>query len=109
MGDSTIAIHNPQSFPMFADISFGLATEDSRSVIVTAGGNVVWQGPLRPAEDNQAMISGVELQPGDTVLLFRSDRPPANPSDNDQRRLAFSVRDLTISLKGKRQLQSFAK
>lgn len=67
MRNSTIAVHNPQSFRILAD-----------------------------------MISGIELPPGDTVLLFRSDRPAATPTNGDKRRLAFSVRDLRIRLKGKR-------
>jgi hypothetical protein len=69
---------------------------------VTVGDKVVWQGLLRPAQDNQAMISGIELPPGDTTLLLKSDRPAAVPGNGDLRPLTFSIRNLKIKLNGRR-------
>jgi hypothetical protein len=100
-GDSSVAIHNPQPFPILADVSFGLATVNSRTATVTLNGKVVWRGGLRRAYDNQAAITGVELPPGDTVLFFQSDRPAVSLAGDDNRLFAFSVRNLKISLKGK--------
>ena len=55
-----------------------------------------------PAEVRQAKIPDIVLQPGDTTLDFRSDRPPAYPGNDDERRLSYSVRSLEIDLKDKR-------
>jgi hypothetical protein len=102
MGDCTITIHNPQSFALLANVSFGLATVDTRNATVKLGGKVIWSEVLRPAHDNQAAIPRMELPPGDTELLFQSDRPAVSPGNGDNRRFTFSVRDLTIDLVGRR-------
>jgi hypothetical protein len=101
MGDSSLAVRNPQPFPVVADINFGLRSTDRRAAIVTMNGKEVWRGMLEPAEVASASIPGVVLPPGDTVLQFRSDRPAAIPGNGDYRRLTFSVRDLEIDLKGR--------
>lgn len=101
-GNSTVLIHNPQPFTVVADVSFGLATIDEREASVSVGGTLLWRGALRPAVDNLARISGIELAPGDTVLLFQSDRPAVSVSNGDPRLLAFSVRGLRIVLRGRR-------
>ncbi len=102
LGDSTVAIRNPQPFAILADIKFKLRSVDERGASVTMGGKVVWRAHLRPAEVLPGAIPGVLLKPGDTVLLFQSDRPPAYPGNFDPRRLTFQVRHLEIDLKGKR-------
>jgi hypothetical protein len=101
-GDSTVTIHNPQPFTIVADLAFGLATGDVRSATMTVAGHVAWSARVRPAMDNEARISGIDLPPGDTLLLFQSDRPAARPGPGDRRLITFSVRDLTIVLKGRR-------
>ena len=100
-GDSSISIHNPQPFGIVADVSFGLATVDPRTVTVTRGDGVVWVGPLKPDRDNDALIPGLVLGPGDTVLRFHSDRPAVRPEMGEHRLFAFSVRDLKIVLVGR--------
>jgi len=60
------------------------------------------QAHLRPAEVLPGALRDVLLKPGDTILLFRSDRPPAYPGNFDPRRLTFQVRHLEIDLKGRR-------
>jgi hypothetical protein len=102
MGDSAVAIHNPQPFAILADITFKLRSVDARGATVSLDGKPAWHGDLRAAEVKPGRISGVLLRPGDTVLLFQSDRPPAYPGNNDPRRLTFSVRHLEIDLKAKR-------
>jgi hypothetical protein len=102
MGDSSIAIHNPQPFAILADVKFNLRAVDARGATVIMGGKVVWQALLKPAEVKKAAIPNIVLPPGDTVLLFKSDRPAAYPGDSDPRRLTFSVRNFEIDLKGKR-------
>jgi hypothetical protein len=98
-GDSTVTIHNPQPFPVRADIRFGMATGDLRQAIVSIGARVAWSGAVKPARENAAKISGLTLEPGDTVLLFQSDHPAASPGPGDPRLITYSVRDLTIDLK----------
>jgi len=57
---------------------------------------------LDPSDAQSALIPGLVLVPGDTVLQFQSDRPPTYPGNNDRRRLTFSIRGLEIILKGRR-------
>ena len=101
-GDSALTIHNPQPFAVLADMSFGLATGDVREARLSVGGEAVWHTMVRPGEYGEARISGVELPPGDTVLLFQSDRPAVAPGHGDRRPITFSVRDLKIVLRARR-------
>jgi len=101
-GDSTVTIRNPQPFAVTADVSFGLATGDLRGATLTIGGKVVWSAVVRPGADNEARITGIELAPGDTLLLFQSDRPAVSPGGGDRRPITFSVRNLRIALKARR-------
>src|ERR1019366_537433 len=93
-GDCRLVIHNPRPFTVVADVTFGLATADPRGATATIGGRVAWRSELRTAYDNQAAISGLELPPGDTAILFQSDRPAASPEGAGGRLLMYSVRDL---------------
>ncbi len=102
LGDCTIALHNPQPFALEADIRFRLHSADRREAIVKSGGRVLWSGMLDPSDTVSAVIPAMLLAPGDTVLEFQSDRPPAYPGNNDRRRLTFSIRGLEIDLKGRR-------
>jgi hypothetical protein len=101
-GDSALTIHNPQPFAVRADVSFGLATGDVREARLRVGGEVVWHTMVRPGEYGEAKVSGIELPPGDTVLLFQSDRPAVAPGHGDRRPITFSVRDLKILLRARR-------
>jgi hypothetical protein len=98
MGDSTVVIHNPQAFAMVADVRFGLATADERGATATIDGKVVWHALLKPAHDNEAVIPAIRLPPGDTTVLFKSDRPAVRAGGTDRRWVTFSVRNLTITL-----------
>jgi hypothetical protein len=102
MGDSTVAIHNPQPFAMVADVKFEVRAVDAREAIVILGGKVVWRWALKPAEVKPATLHDLVLPPGDTVILFHSNRPAAFPGNVDRRRLTFMVRDLEIDLKGRK-------
>ena len=101
-GDSSIILSNPQPFEISADITFGMATVDPRAVTVTRDSVAVWNGALKPGEDNRAHLAEMVLPPGDTVLHFSSDRPGVAPGGSERRLFAFSVRDLKIVLKGRR-------
>jgi hypothetical protein len=98
LGDSTLAIRNPQAFPILADVRFRLRSVDERAALVSLDGALVWNGILRPGEVRKATIAGIVLKPGDTTLLFQSDRPGSYPGGGDHRRLSYSVRDLEVDL-----------
>jgi hypothetical protein len=101
LGDCSLAIRNPQPFPLMADVRFSLRSVDQRGAFVSLNGALVWQAVLQPGEVRQAKIAGVLLPPGDTTLYFKSDKPGAYPGNQDERRLTFSVRNLEIDLTGK--------
>ena len=102
MGDCTVTLRNPQPFPLQVDIHFQLRAADRRTAIVGLAGKVAWTELLQPAEVRPVSLPDLVLPPGDTILTFKSDRPPAFPGNNDRRRLTFSVRDLEIDVKAKR-------
>jgi hypothetical protein len=102
MGDSSVALRNPHNFALTADVTFNVRAVDGRAAIVIIGDKVVWREQLEPAEVKSVILSGLVLPPGDTVILFRSDRPAAFPGNGDRRRLTYMVRDLEIDLKGRR-------
>ena len=79
-GDCSLALHNPHPFALVADMTFGFATVDDRHVTIKSGPTIVWQGELKPANDNASAINGITLPPGDTVLEFHGDRPPSVPA-----------------------------
>ncbi len=103
MGEATLAIRNPQPFTMAAHLRFRLRSVDEREAIVMMGDRVLWKGLLQAGEVRKVTLGGIVLPPGDTVLLFKSDRPAAYPGNNDPRRLSFSLRGIEIDLEGRRQ------
>jgi hypothetical protein len=103
-GECSLAIHNPQPFAILADISFRLRAVDARGADVSMGGKRVWHTQLRPAEVQAGSLAGVVLAPGDTTLVFASDRPAAYPGNGDGRRLTFSLRDLVVDLKARQDV-----
>jgi hypothetical protein len=101
-GDGTVTIRNPQPFAIVAVVKFRLRAADARGAIVTRAGKVLWSGMLEPADVRRVSLGEVDLPPGDTVLVFGSDRPAAYPGNGDFRRLTFSLRDLEIDLRRRR-------
>jgi hypothetical protein len=49
----------------------------------------------------EVKVRNMRLEPCDTLWRFETDSPGAYPDSNDRRRLAFSLRDLTITIIGK--------
>jgi hypothetical protein len=98
MGDAPIVIRNPQPFTLLAHLKFRVRSADERQAIVTEEGRVLWQSLLAPKQSVRVRIGELDLPPGDTVLLFKSDRAAAFPGNNDPRRLSFSVRDFEIDV-----------
>jgi hypothetical protein len=101
-GESEVSIRNPRGFPILADVKFQVRSADARRASVSSAGRVVWSADLRPGESTPVTLAGLELRPGDTVLVFQSDRPAAHPDAVDRRKVAFFVWNLEIDLKGRR-------
>jgi hypothetical protein len=102
MGDCSVALHNPHPFTLVADIRFALRSADRREAILTISGKELRREQLDGSSIQEVVLKGFVLPPGDTVIEFRSNRPPAYPGNNDKRRLTFSVRGFEIDLKGRR-------
>jgi len=102
LGDCSLAIRNPQSFPIVADVRFRARSVDDREAKVSHDGKVLWHANLVGKIASEAVISDLVLPPGDTVLDFQTDKAPAFPGNGDPRRLSYSVRGLEIDLKSKR-------
>jgi len=98
LGDGTVTIRNPQPFTIVAKVKFRLRSADGRAAIVAREGRVLWQAMLQPGEVRHVSLGEIDLPPGDTVLLFKSDRPAAYPGNGDLRRLSYSLRDFEIDL-----------
>jgi hypothetical protein len=102
LGDCSLAIRNPQPFSIVADVHFRARSVDDREAKVSHDGKMLWDAKLVGTVASEAVISDLVLPPGDTVIDFQSDRPPAYPGNGDSRRLSYSVRGLEIDLKAKR-------
>jgi hypothetical protein len=100
-GSGTIALRNPHPFALTADISFGLRANDTRVVNVKHNGETLARAALVPGEQREVAIRDVRLEPGETVWHFETDVPPAFPANDELRRIAFSLRNYKIVLRGK--------
>ncbi len=94
-GNASLTLHNPQDFPVMADISFDLKSNDERHVTVSAGDRVLWSGDtVRTLR--RVKVPNVRLDPGDTVWRLETDQEAEFPSNGDLRKVAFSLRNLEI-------------
>jgi hypothetical protein len=98
LGDGTVTIRNPQPFTIVAKVKFRLRSADEREAIVAVAGREIWRGMLPPGDVRHVSLGEIDLPPGDTVLLFKSDRAAAYPGNGDLRRLSYSLRDFEIDL-----------
>jgi hypothetical protein len=102
MGESEIYLRNPQPFPIVADVAFHVRSADARRASVSCGGKVLWSAGLAVGEMRRVTLPGLVLSPGDTVLVFQSDRPASYPDDVDRRKVTLFVWNLEMDLKGRR-------
>jgi hypothetical protein len=100
-GDGLVRIRNPHDFPVKADITFGMATAESREIEVRVRNRTIWRGTLDVGQEHRAALVGLELPPGDTELALQSDRPASQPQGSDTRRLSFSVRNFRVVISGR--------
>jgi hypothetical protein len=100
-GTASVTFYNPQPFPVLAEITMDLKSNDERAVtIVSEDGLVLWSGStLRQLQEIR--IRRVRLAPGETVWKFETDQPAEPPANGDPRRMAFSLRNLQITVTGR--------
>jgi hypothetical protein len=101
LGDSTIALRNPMPFAVLADIRFSVRAVEDRDALISLSGKLIRREHLRAADVVPVTLKGIRLAPGDTVLGFGSNRPPAFPGNGDPRRLTYMVRDFEIDVTGR--------
>jgi len=94
-GPASIAVWNPQPFATQVDLAFRLRAKDARRVTVRAAGSALTEVALRPGEPVDVHVRAVPLPPGRSVVTFDTDAPPLGDA---RRPIAFSVRNLTLTL-----------
>jgi hypothetical protein len=100
-GSAGLSLRNPHSFPMEANISFDLRSNDRRFVRLIQGGSVIWQGSLEPRTPLPVKVPALLLSPGDTRWQFETGPAVRSGNTDDARLLGFSLRKLTIDLTGR--------
>ncbi len=97
-GSVELEVVNPHSFPLEADLTFGLNSRDHRTVAVRFGEATLWSGPSDPVRRDVA-IRRIRLLPGTNRIGFLSDTPPVPPTmKRDTRPLAFRIYDLKLRI-----------
>ena len=100
-GASTVTLRNPHPFPILVNVSFGIRAKDARKVGLWEAGQARWERLLAPGERREVRVHEMRLETGDTVWRFETNSPGKYPDSDDRRRLAFSLRDLTIEIVGR--------
>ena len=99
-GEARVILRNPHPFALMADVSFDLKSNDQRQVVVKHGAQVLWSGGTVKTLQGVS-LKGVRLEPGDTVWKIETDLEAAFPSNGDLRKVAFSLRNMTMKIQGK--------
>ena len=107
-GSASITFHNPQTYPVVAEISFDLKSNDDRIVTVRAGETVLWSGALTDRSLQRAKIRKFRLEPGANVWKFGTEQPAESPPNGDPRKMAFSLRNLRIEIEARAELPDAA-
>lgn len=100
-GSTTLTLRNPHPFPILVTVAFGIRAKDARTVGLWQGTYARWERKMAAGETREVKVRNMRLEPGETVWRFETDKPGNFPGSGDPRRLAFSLRDLTITIIGK--------
>lgn len=96
-GNAAVVIRNPHEYPVYADVTFDVKSNDERIVTLRVGETVLWSGATfrttRPVT-----VRRTRLEPGITTWNFETDQPAELPDNGDPRKMAFSLRNLKIEL-----------
>ncbi len=99
-GPAQLTLRNPHAFALTVEVTFQLRSNVGRTVDLKEGENYLWVGPVNRYQSPEVMITRYRLEPGSTVWRFETDQPPALPSGEDLREVAFNVRGLTVRILG---------
>ena len=100
-GPASLAVRNPHPFAIEGTLSFGLRANDERRVSVVIGSKTVWSGSLVKGIRVPVVLPHLRLEPGSTLITLTTDKPAAFPENGDNRKVAFSLRDLDIEVAGR--------
>jgi hypothetical protein len=100
-GPATLTLRNPHPFAIVATVSFGIRCKDARKVGLWQDHYARWERTLQSGEKRDVKVRDLRLEPGDTLWRFETDVPPSRPEGDDQRLMAFSLRDLKIEILGR--------
>jgi hypothetical protein len=100
-GNATLTVRNPHPFSVTANLTFGVRANNARRINLLAGDRSLWSAQLRQGELAHVNLTAVVLPPGEWVLRFETDAPGGRTPSGDPRELAFSLRNLDITLTGR--------
>lgn len=100
-GPAAVTVRNPQRFALRAELACRLRARDARRVSVRVGGRTLATAELAPGTPVELRVPDVRLAPGETVITFDTDVPAPAPENPISRRVAFNVRNLTLTLVGR--------
>jgi hypothetical protein len=96
-GPAELSIANKRNDSVNARLSFVLNGISKRTVVLTSGGEKLWEGKVSSKNSETVEIDSLKLEPGITRLRLQSDRPPSG-ADNDTRLLDMSVKNLRLEI-----------
>lgn len=96
-GSGTFTIHNPQKFPVMADITFYADAALSRALVVRVNGQERWRGQVG-RDSKRIELTPYRLDPGDTTIALQTSEPARPAGPQDPRLLAIALRNLDIRL-----------
>jgi hypothetical protein len=99
-GSATVVLHNPLPFPVVADVTFDLKSNDERLVTLRGDGQVLWSGKTSRTLRSVG-VRAVLLKSGDTTWRFDNDQPGIFVRTGDPRRFGISLRNLDITVTGR--------
>ena len=100
-GPAAVTVRNPQAFAVAAKLTCQLRARDVRRVVVRIDDRTLATAGLKPGVPADLRVTDVRLAPGETVITFDTDVPAPKPGNPLSRHVAFSVRDLTLTLVGR--------
>ena len=95
---SEVVFFNPHPFALEADMKFILSSLEPKGITLSDGNdNELWSGQIIDGV-TRVHLSKYLLQPGSTVIYFKTDDQVTQAS-TDPRRLSFCLKDWVIDLK----------
>jgi hypothetical protein len=97
-GDASIRIENPHPYPLNVAFRFNARSIVERELQIWGGGR-----RLRTAKIGKDLkvinVASIEIPPGESLIEFRSDRPPVAPGAGDGRLLGFAAYGIELNVR----------